>query len=56
MEARRSLISERFKSVIFEALHAGLDGDEIKGIVAGQLEILDGNVATVSSLENSAKS
>lgn len=49
LAARRSLLSERFKSVISEALHAGLDANEIQTIVADQLELLDGHVATVSS-------
>lgn len=48
LDARKSLITERFKSVISEALHAGLDPDELTQIVAQQIAALAGRVDTVS--------
>ena len=47
--ARRTLVSQRFKEVVSEALHAGLAADDIRGIVSQQLDNLSGQIETVSS-------
>ena len=47
--ARQTLIADRLRGALAEALHAGLTTDQIRQIVAEQLEQLDGNVATVAS-------
>lgn len=56
IEARKSLIAERLRSVLSEALHAGLTSDDLRQLVFHQLADLDGNVATVSSREENAQS
>ncbi len=48
VDARKSLITERFKSVISEALHAGLEPDELRQIVAQQIAELAGRIDTIS--------
>ena len=48
-EIRRSMIAESLKVALSEALHGGLEADEIREIVQQQLIKLDGNIATVSS-------
>lgn len=54
IDARKLLLSDRFHSVVSEALHAGLSGDDILKIVHQQLKQLDGKIETVSStLESS---
>ncbi len=47
--ARREIIEDRLRTVLSEALHGGLSASEIQTIVHGQLEQLDGQVATVGS-------
>lgn len=47
--ARLSLLTQRFRSVISEALHSGLTAGDVQGIVGETLRELDGNVETVSS-------
>lgn len=49
VEARHSLIADRLRGALTEALHAGLTPEQIRQIVSEQLEQLDGTVATVSS-------
>lgn len=51
IEARRTLIAERLRGALSEALHAGLARAEIKKIIQGQLLQLDGQVTTISSEE-----
>ena len=53
MEARRTLIAQRLRAALAEALHAGLSTTEIRNIVADQLKELEGTVATVSSTSGS---
>ncbi len=48
-ELRRSLISERLRSALAEALHGGLNVREIKSIVHQQLEHLADTVTTVGA-------
>ena len=48
---RRSLVSERIRGVLTEALHGGLSTKAVRDIVLEQLNQLDGNVATVGSEE-----
>lgn len=52
LEARRTLIAERLKSVTTEALHAGLSAAEVRRIMNQLLAELDGNVATVASTDS----
>lgn len=49
IEARKSLITERLKIAITEALHAGLSATLIRQLVHEQLAELNGNVPTVAS-------
>ena len=46
---RRTLIAERLRSVLAEALHGGLKAAEIREIVRTELESLSGTVNTISS-------
>jgi GntR family transcriptional regulator len=46
---RRTLIAERLRSVLAEALHGGLKAAEIREIVRTELESLAGTVNTISS-------
>jgi GntR family transcriptional regulator len=46
---RRTLIADRLRSVLAEALHGGLKAAEIREIVRTELESLHGTVNTVSS-------
>lgn len=55
IEARRTLVAERLRSALSEALHAGLSAREIRKIVDAQLAQLDGTVATVASAEPNQK-
>jgi GntR family transcriptional regulator len=48
-EARRTLIADRLRSVLTEALHGGLESNEIEELVRKQLKQLSGTVNTVSS-------
>ena len=48
-EVRRTLIADRLRSVLSEALHGGLSSTEIEDIVRKQLKQLSGTVTTVSS-------
>lgn len=48
-EVRRTLIADRIRSVLSEALHGGLTGNEIEEIVRKQLRQLVPTVNTVSS-------
>jgi len=47
-ELRRTLIAERVRSVLTEALHGGLEAAEIREIVRKQLDQLAGHVPTVN--------
>jgi GntR family transcriptional regulator len=47
--ARRTLLEERLRSAIGEALHGGLSTKEVRRLMLDQLGLLDGNVATVAS-------
>jgi GntR family transcriptional regulator len=49
VDARKRIITDRIKSVICEALHAGLEPDELRALVAEQISALAGRVETVSS-------
>jgi len=51
VETRRSLIAQRLKSAMTEALHAGLSASEVRRIMNQLLAELDGNVATVASTD-----
>lgn len=46
---RRELIAERLGEVLTEALHGGLDADEIRQLVEQKLAALDGQVPSVST-------
>ena len=48
-DVRKTLIADRLRSVLSEALHGGLSAPEIKEIVVTQLRELDGSIPTVSS-------
>jgi GntR family transcriptional regulator len=48
-EARRSIVAQRLRSVLSEALHAGLGSEEIHQLVSGQLEELDGQIQTIAN-------
>ena len=48
-EDRRTLIAERLRSVLSEALHGGLTPDDIQDIVRHQLKTLVHSVSTVAS-------
>ncbi len=50
---RRTILEDRLRSAIAEALHGGLAAKEIKRLVLDQIASLDGQVATVSSEEGS---
>jgi GntR family transcriptional regulator len=47
--ARRSILEERLRAVITEALHGGLTAKEIRKLVLNQIDELDGAVPTVAS-------
>lgn len=47
--ARRTLIIDRLRVAMTEALHAGLSGGEVRQIMDQLLSELDGNVATIAS-------
>lgn len=49
VSARHSLLSNRFKDVIAEALHSGLSADDVRSLVSEALANLDGKVDTISS-------
>jgi len=53
-QARRTLLEERLRSAISEALHGGLSTKEVRRLMLDQLGLLDGNVATVASPVGSA--
>jgi GntR family transcriptional regulator len=48
-QARRTLLEERLRSAISEALHGGFSTKEVRRLMLEQLGLLDGNVATVGS-------
>lgn len=48
-KARQSLLEQRIREVLSEALHAGLQPDDVRDLVLKQLSELNGKVATVSS-------
>jgi GntR family transcriptional regulator len=56
LQARRSIIQERLRSVVSEALHGGLTAAELREIVMSEIEQLDGNVATVAKIESTTDS
>ena len=47
--ARHSILEERLKTALTEAMHGGLTAKELRKIVLQQIEQLDGTVPTVSS-------
>lgn len=47
--ARRSILEDRLRAVITEALHGGLTAKEIRKLVLSQIDELDGTVPTVAS-------
>jgi GntR family transcriptional regulator len=49
VDARRSLIADRLRGALTEALHAGLTTTEVRRIVNQELSQLDGQVATVAA-------
>jgi GntR family transcriptional regulator len=51
--ARRTILEDRLRGVITEALHGGLTAKELRKIVLSQIDSLDGTVATVASEEPS---
>lgn len=55
-ELRRTLIAERLRTVLVEALHGGLKTAEIRELVRTQLESLSGTVNTVASDPDAAAS
>ncbi len=55
-ELRRTLIAERLRTVLVEALHGGLKAAEIREIVRTQLDSLSGTVNTVASAPDAASS
>ena len=48
-EFRRELIAQRLRSVLAEALHAGLKVTEIREIVRTDLQVLAGTVSTIAA-------
>jgi GntR family transcriptional regulator len=48
-EVRRSLIAERLRSALAEALHGGLKAEEIREIVGEELRGLAGTVTTIGA-------
>ena len=50
--ARRTILEDRLRGVITEALHGGLTAKELRKIVLSQIDALDGIVATVGSSES----
>ncbi len=48
-EVRRSLIAQRLRSALAEALHGGLKTDEIREIVGEELRCLAGTVTTIGA-------
>lgn len=48
-ELRRTLITERLRSTLSEALHGGLNVDDIQSIVSQQLDELGSSVTSVGS-------
>ncbi len=55
-KARQSLLEQRIREVLSEALHAGLEPDEVRDLVLRQLSELKGKVATVASLQSEESS
>jgi GntR family transcriptional regulator len=49
LASRRSILEDRLRSAIAEALHGGLGAKEVRAIALAQIEQLDGQVATVSA-------
>lgn len=49
VDARKRILTERIRSVISEALHAGLDAHELKSLVNQIINELAGRVETISS-------
>lgn len=47
--SRRELIGDRLRSVLTEALHAGLSRDDVQSLVTEQLTQLAGNVARIGT-------
>lgn len=48
-EERRTIIADRLRTVLSEALHGGLESSEIEDIVRKQLRELEPTIATISS-------
>lgn len=49
VSARRSLIADRLRGVLSEALHAGLSADELRQLLDDELSRLEGTVTTVAA-------
>jgi GntR family transcriptional regulator len=52
--ARISILEDRLRAAISEALHGGLSAKELRKIVLSQIAELDGNIATVSTEDPSS--
>ncbi|MEZ6091154.1 MAG: GntR family transcriptional regulator [Pirellulaceae bacterium] len=46
---RQQLIAERIEGVLVEALHSGIEADEIEQIVRKKLKSLSGSIATIAT-------
>ncbi len=53
VEARRELIAVRLRSVLSEAMHAGLSDQQILKIVNAEIRDLSGTIATVAATDDS---
>ena len=49
VDARRTLVAERLRGALAEALHAGLTAREVRQILDDQLDQLSGTIATIGS-------
>lgn len=49
VSARRSLIADRLRGALSEALHAGLSADELRQLLDDELSRLEGTVTTVAA-------
>lgn len=48
-EARRLIVAQRIRSALSEALHAGLEAEQIQQLVRQQLKELEGQIQTVAT-------
>lgn len=49
IDARKRIITDRIKSVISEALHAGIEPDDLRVLFEEQISALAGRIETISS-------